>query len=194
LENFMNRAEKQEVVGELVNSFGNAQVALCADARGLTVAQITELRKELMKVGARGKVVRNTLVRLSIKEGLASEKQPEVERFVNIMKGPSFVIFGNEDPVAPAKVLSDFLKKGAGKLSLTVKGAWLDGVFLDEKGVETLSKLPGKTETIAKLLALLNAPATQLLRLVKEPAAQTVRVIGAQMDKLKESGANQQAA
>lgn len=185
----MNREEKQEVVESLVKQFGAAQVALCADYRGLTVAQVTELRKALNKTGTRARVVKNTLARISLKRGLEGAKQAEVERFLKIIKGPSFVAFNENDPVAPAKVFADFIKKGGDKLTLKIKGAWVDGVFLDEQGVQSLSKMPGKAETLAQLLALMNTPATQLLRLIKEPSAQVVRVVEAQRANLEKKAA-----
>ena len=73
------------------------------------------------------------------------------------------------------------------KQKVTVKGAWLDGKFLDKAGVEQLSKMPGKEEVLSTLLALLNTPATQLLRLMSTPATQVTRVIDAQREKLQKA-------
>src|SRR5690606_552654 len=100
----------------------------------------------------------------------------EVSRLISIMAGPSMFITNSEDPVAPAKVLADFMKA---KQKLTLKGAWLDGRFLDEAGVKELSQMPGREETLAKLLSLLQTPAIQLARLIGTPGTQVARVIDA---------------
>lgn len=178
----MDRAERQAEIDFLADGFKKSQIALCADYRGLTVAQITKLRKDLRAGKAVGRVVKNTLARISSKKVYADSNAAELEKFNELFTGPSLLVLSESDPVSPAKVLTKFAKDNK---SLQVKGGWFEGKFVDAKGVDTLSQMPSKEELLGKLLALLNAPATQLLRLMKEPSAQVARVIAAQRDKLE---------
>ena len=180
----MNRAEKQSEVDTLAGYFSNAQLAVCGDYRGLTVAQVTKLRKELRKAGARSKVVKNTLGKLSAKKANAAGGA-EFEKFLATLKGPSFVIFSSDDPVAPAKALAQFVKDND---KFKVKGAWFEGAYVDAAGVAALSKMPGRAEIMASLLRVMLAPATQLVRLVNEPASLLVRAIEAHRQNLEKKG------
>ncbi len=182
----MNRAEKQTEVEFIQNSLTQAQVALCADYRGLTVAEITKLRKKLRDSGAQSRVVKNTLAKISAKKAFGSAKASDLEKFVTMFKGPSLLVVSSTDPVAPAKVISDFVKESKEKLK--IKGGWIDGACLDGKGVDSLSKMPGKKETLAKLLSVLVAPATQFVRLLQAPGTQTVQVLEAHRKNLEEKG------
>ena len=181
----MERAEKQAEIEYLVECFSKAQVALCADYRGLTVAEVTELRRELNKTGCIGRVVKNTLARISAQKVYDKANQEELNKFLALLEGPSFVVTNPTDPVAPAKVITKFVKD---KNKMAIKGGWLDGAFLDSKGVESLSQMPGKEQTLGKLLGLLAAPATQLVRLFQAPASQLARVIEAHRANLEKKG------
>ncbi len=179
----MEKAVKQVELEKLVGNFSSATVAICADYRGLTVAKMTELRRELRKAGSSAKVVRNTLARIAVNkvEGDRGGKQQEVERFLGSIVGPTFVVTSQSDPIAPTKVLTKFAKDND---KFRVKGCWLDGAYVDAAGVESLSKMPGREETFAMLLSLISAPATRLVRVLSEPGAQVVRSIEAYRKKL----------
>lgn len=177
----MERAEKDQIVEELASKLSAAEVAVIADYKGLSVTEFTELRKLLRDSGAKGQVYKNTLVRLSAKKSIGDDVSEEFKKFIATLKGPTLVITSDKDPVTPAKVLAQFMKD---KQKVSVRGAWLDGKFLDTNAVDQLSKMPGKEEILGKLLALLNTPATQLLRLMNTPATQVTRVIDAQREKL----------
>jgi len=130
----MERSEKQAELGVLVEKFTKSQVAVCADYRGLTVAKISELRRELRKAGSEGRVVRNTLARLAVTK-IATERgnsQSEVERFLATIVGPTLVVTCDNDPIAPTKVLAKFAKANE---KFRVKGCWLDGAYVDPAGV-----------------------------------------------------------
>jgi large subunit ribosomal protein L10 len=180
----MEKAQKVAAVEELTANFTQAQIAICGDYRGLTVAQMTKLRKELKKAGATSVVVRNTLGRISAKNANSSASSSELERFVQTLKGPSFVIFSKDDPIAPTKALAAFLKEKNNE-KFKVKGAWFEGAYVDAAGVDALSKMPGRAEVMASLLRVILAPATQLVRLINEPGSQVVRVIDAQRQNLE---------
>ncbi len=182
----MDRAEKQVELEAIAQSLQSAQVALCADYRGLTVAEVTGLRKKLRESGSSGKVVKNTLGRISVRKVLgAVASQSELDKFLSLFEGPTMLVVSQKDPVSPAKALAGFMD---GKSKLQIKGAWLDGKCLDASGVVDLSKMPGREEVLAQLLRLMNAPATQLARLMKEPARQLVQVLGEHQRKLEQNG------
>ncbi len=178
----MERAEKHAEVENLGSSFKSAQIAICAHYQGLSVSQITGLRKKLNASGLSGKVVKNTLASLAAERSLKDGGEEQLKKFLELFNGPSFLVFSEKDPVTPAKLLSEFGKENE---AFKIKGAWFENNFLDGNAVDTLSKLPSREENIAKLLALLNTPATQLLRLMQEPAARLARVLGALRDKLE---------
>ncbi len=178
----MDSAEKQTELNLLIGKFASAQVTVCADYRGLTVAKITELRRELRKAGSEGRVVRNTLARLAATKTAEGAKDGELEKFLGSIIGPTLVVTCDKDPIAPTKVLAKFARENADKFR--VKGCWLDGAYVDAAGVDSLSKMPGREETFAMLLALINEPATRLVRLMSEPSAQVVRSIEAYRKKL----------
>lgn len=179
----MDKADKEVALSALVGSFTKAQIAVCADPRGLTVAKITELRRELRKVGASGKVVRNTLARIAVKqvEGGKGSREQEIEKFLGTIVGPTLVVTSDSDPIGPTKVLVKFAKAND---KFRVKGCWLDGAYVDAAGVDSLSNMPGREETFAMLLSLISAPATRLVRLLSEPGAQVARVVEANRKKL----------
>lgn len=177
----MEKAEKQVELDTLIQSFKGAQVAVCADYRGLTVAQITELRRELKKAGSVGRVVKNTLARLAVSKVESEGKQDEVEKFLKTIVGPTLVVTSASDAIAPTKVLAKFAKAND---KFRVKGAWLDGAYVDAAGVDSLSKMPGRDETFAMLLSLMSEPATRLVRVISEPGAQVARSIEAYRKKL----------
>jgi large subunit ribosomal protein L10 len=178
----MDRAEKKAEIESLNDHMSRSQIAICADARGLTVAEVTELRKNLRKAGSFAKVVKNTLARLAVDKAYASAEAAELEKFKKLLEGPSMMVFSYKDPVAPSKALTDFAKTHD---KLKVKGGFIDGECVDESGVKTLSNMPGKEELLGKLLALINAPATQLVRLMQAPGTQMVRVLDAQREKIE---------
>lgn len=179
----MDRATKELELGSLVTDLSSATVAVCADYRGLTVAKITKLRRDLHEAGCQAKVVRNTLARLAVKkvEGDRGSKQSEVEQFLGTIEGPTFVVTSKSDPIAPTKVLAKFAKEND---KFRVKGCWLDGAYVDAAGVDSLSKMPGREQMFAMLLSLISAPATRLVRVLSEPGAQVVRSIEAYRKKL----------
>ena len=179
----MDRAEKRSEVEFLTDCFRKASAALCADYRGLSVAEITELRKQLRKSGCSARVVKNTLARLSVQSALQEGKAAELQAFIKIFEGPSFLVFSESDPIAPAKVLVEFAK---GHEKLKLKGGWLDGSFVEPTAVDALSKMPGREQTLAMLLSLLNTPATQLVRVLQAPGEQLARAVEAHRKNLEE--------
>jgi large subunit ribosomal protein L10 len=179
----MSRATKEEEIQALTGAWQTSQLAICADYRGLTVAEITELRNQLREVGATAKVVKNTLAKISAEKALDEADSDEVKKLVDVFQGPSFLVFANDDVVSPAKVLAKFSKD---KEVFEVKGGWFEGNYLDQAGVVQVSNMPSREELLAKILYLLSAPATQLARVVNAPGQQLAQVINAYKDTLSE--------
>jgi large subunit ribosomal protein L10 len=171
-----NRNEKAETIKTLGAKFQRAQVAIVAEYNKLDVATVTELRKKMRAQQIDYQVVKNTLAKLAA-------KGTSLEKLEDILAGPTALVLGYADPVAPAKVLQDFLKDLKDKESLKIRGAVVNGNRVDAKGVEALAKMPGLPELRGTLLRMLNTPATQLVRVLAAPGQQLARVIQAHVDK-----------
>ena len=165
----MNREDKSTVINELVDRFANANLGVVTEYRGLTVAQLNRLRRELKQVGGVYQVTKNTLTKRAIKE-------TSFAKLDALLKGPTGLVTTGKDPVAVAKILVKFAEQND---KLKISGGVLDGEALPASGVSALAKLPSREVLLAQLLGLLQAPATQLLRTIQEPGASLVRLLGA---------------
>lgn len=181
----MTRSEKDAEISRLKDLFTEADAALCVDYRGLTVSEITELRSGLRQSGAKAHVVKNTLAKVSIEQALEAAEQSEREKFAALFQGPSFVVFASDDAASPAKVLTKFAKDHE---DLELKGGWFEGGYIDVNGIKDLSNLPSREELYAKLLSLLQAPATKVVQLLNAPASKLVQTLEAHRAKLEEKG------
>jgi large subunit ribosomal protein L10 len=180
----MNRTEKAAEIEELGGILSKAKFAVVAEYSGLSVAQITAFRKSLKAAGSFGRVAKNTLARVAVKEKMRDVKASELDSFINLLDGMNMLIVSETDPVSSAKAVAKFSKDNE---KLKVKGAIMEGAFIDAKGVEALSKLPSREETFGMLLALINTPATQLLRVINETGAQVARVVDAHRKNLEKA-------
>ena len=162
-----SHGEKAETVGAVHQRLKSAKMAIVTEYRGLSVAHMTRLRREIRDASGEYQVIKNTLVRRAL-EGTAFG---DLEK---LLEGPNGWVFAYGDPVVLSKAL---IKFGADHDKLKIKGGVFEGRFMDPAGVKVLSQMPSKPELQAKLLALINAPATQLLRFMQEPGARMVRVI-----------------
>ena len=146
-------AKKEAVVAEIKKHLTEAKGAVFTSYKGLTVAQDTELRRELRAAGVTYHVVKNTMTRIAAKEA-------GLEGIEEHLEGTTALAFSTEDAVAPAKVICDYIKKNkledAGILS--VKVGLVEGKVIDAKEVKALASLPSREELIAKLLGSMNAP------------------------------------
>ena len=178
----MNRAEKQELIDDLHQEFGQSPHAILVDFRGLSVPAVTEFRRKVRQSGSRYRVVKNSLALRALKD---TPLEPLGGKFENT----TGVAYTGKDPVALAKTLIDFAKDHP---QLVVKAAVVAGSqVLDAEGVKALSAMPGLPELRARLLGMLNAPAAQLVRLLNTPAGQLARVLKAHQE--KQEGASSQA-
>lgn len=168
----MLRPEKAELVTSLRQSLSGAAAIIVTQYSGLTVAQMTQLRREARKAGAGLKVAKNRLARLALKD-------TPFEGMSDLLKGPTAIAYSS-DPVAAAKVVADFSKKND---KLILIGGAMGTQQLNAEGVKALASLPSLDQLRATLIGLVNAPATKIARTVAEPGAQLARVVQAYADK-----------
>lgn len=171
----MERTEKVAEIEALKAKLVKAQSIVMADFRGLTVDKDTALRNELRKAGCEYKVIKNRLV------GLAVKGTP-MEVMTKALKGPTGIAYSFEDASAPAKVLTKFVKAEE-TVKLKLKGAYIDGKLLDEKGVESLATMPGKDEVRATFLATLLAVPQNFMRLALAAQQNFVYLLRAREEK-----------
>ncbi|MHB1628262.1 MAG: 50S ribosomal protein L10, partial [Bacilli bacterium] len=146
------REEKAALVNEIASKLSQSKSTIIADYRGLTVAEITELRKNLRASGVEFRVLKNTLTR-------RATAQSETQALDVYLKGPTAVAFGLGDLVAPAKVLNDFAAKHK---ALEIKGGLVEGRLIDAEGVKGLAVLPSRDGLLSMLLSVLQAPMRNL--------------------------------
>jgi large subunit ribosomal protein L10 len=164
----MDRAQKAEQVAELKQTFNEVGVVVVTRNLGLTVAQSTALRNRMRDAGARYKVAKNTLTLIAV-EGTAYAP------ISDMLTGPT-ALATSTDPVAAAKVAVDFAKTTD---RFEIVGGAMGDTLLDVSGVRALAELPSLDELRAKIIGLVNAPATKIARLLNEPGAQLARVFAA---------------
>ena len=163
---------KNEKVEHYKQQFEKAKVAIVADYRGLTVEEITELRRALQEKEADLTVTKNTLCKVAT-------KGTSYEVISDLMQGPTAIAFGFGDEVSAAKVLSKFIKENK-KGEIT--GAVLDGKLLDAKDAQKLASMPTKEELYAKMLGSINSPASGLVYSINGVMSALTRAVAAVRD------------
>jgi large subunit ribosomal protein L10 len=164
----VERAEKQEFIGFLQEVFTASGVVVVAHYSGLTVAQMQNLRKQMKAAGATVKVAKNRLAKIAL-DGT------DVASIAPLMKGPTLIAYST-DPVAAPKVAVDFAKTND---KFVILGGAMGKTSLNQDGVKALASLPSLDELRAKLIGLIQAPATKIAQVVNAPAAKLARVFGA---------------
>lgn len=164
----MNRTEKAQYITDLNGALQEASVVVIAHYKGLTVAEMTGLRRKSREAGIRIKVTQNRLTKLSLKD-------TKFEGLTDLFVGPTVVAYA-VDPVAPAKVFSEFAKTND-KLKLV--GGGFGDKRLDIKQVEALAKMPSLDELRGQLVGLLQTPAQRIASVLQAPAGGVARVISA---------------
>jgi large subunit ribosomal protein L10 len=168
----MDRAQKPVVVSELNAVFKEVGVVVVTRNLGLTVAQSTDLRLKMRDAGATYKVTKNSLAKIASK-GTAYES-------INDMLVGPIALASSIDPVAAAKVVVDFAKTNE---KLEIVGGAMGDTALDVNGVKALATLPSLDELRAKIVGLVQAPATKVVQVIQAPAGQLARVFAAYADK-----------
>ena len=169
----MDRAEKQVSIETLKGVFADAGAVVVTHNRGLTVAELTDLRLRLRKEGAALKVVKNTLVQKALDGAIG-------EAANSLFKGPVAIAYA-ADPVSAAKVVAEYAK-GNDKLSI-VGGILGQDTVLSVDAVKSLATLPSLDQIRSQLIGLVNSPATKVAGVVQAPAAQLARLFSAYANK-----------
>ena len=172
----MHKTEKEKVVADLVERLRSTESLIVADYRGLTNAQLVELRAKLRASGARLKVVKNTLTRRAAEEA-------GNESLLVLLEGPTAIAFveADGDPVAVAKALADTAKDTK---VLELRGGLLSGRSITGAEVEELAKLPAPEVVKSQLVGVIVAPLTQLAALIAAPLRDLVGLLDARIEQL----------
>jgi large subunit ribosomal protein L10 len=170
---------KVSSINELKEIFGVSEDFIFANYRGLTVEQITVLRRRLRAKGAQFKVVKNNFARIAFEQLSA----PDVSAYLT---GPTAVAIAPQDANEVAKLLFDFTREAP---VLNVKGGLVGKAVYDAAQVEAFSRLPGRLELISMLMSVMNGPARNLAAALNDIPARLVRTIKAVGDKKAEGGA-----
>ena len=168
----LTRQQKEEQVADLKERFDRATCVYVADYRGVDVQSANQLRRRIRSEGQGDfeyRVAKNTVLRRACAETGVAELTPH-------FKGPTALALSYGDPVALAKILVDFAKDNE---AFELKGGVLEGRPVEQAEIATLATLPSLEALRAKLIGLIQAPATKIARLVSEPGAQVARVVAA---------------
>jgi len=153
---------KKQIVQEIADKLKASKSTIVVDYRGLNVAEVTELRKQLRDAGIEFKVYKNTLTRLAAESA-------EVAELNSVLTGPNAIAFSSEDVVAPAKILNDFAKKHE---ALEIKAGVIEGNVASVEEVKALAELPSREGLLSMLLSVLQAPIRNLALATKAVADQ----------------------
>jgi large subunit ribosomal protein L10 len=168
----VDRAAKKELVTTLNGVFKTSNVVVVAHYAGLTVAQMQNLRKQAKQAGASVKVAKNRLAKIALEGTDAAAVAP-------LLKGPTVIAYST-DPVAAPKVASDFAKAHE---KFVILGGAMGTTALNPDGVKALASLPSLDELRARIVGLIQAPATKIAQLINAPAAKVARVVQAYASK-----------
>ena len=165
----MDRAQKRELVTQLNEQWKSSGVLVVAHYKGMTVAQMTDFRKRMKDAGGSVKVAKNRLAKLALKD-------TDAEAIADLLKGQTCVAY-SEDPVSAARISVKYSREND---KLVILGGTMGKTVMDVNAVKALADLPSLDELRAKLIGLLQAPATKIARVLKEPGAMLARVVQAQ--------------
>ena len=168
----MDRSQKQQIAAALHQDLAETVCVVVTHQTGLSVDEVTQLRRQMRSAGASYRVTKNRLVRRALEGTPFAELAP-------LFTGPTAIAF-SQDPVAAAKAAVEYANRNA---KLTIVGGGLSGQTLDQAGIRALAILPSLDELRSKIIGLLNAPATKLAVLLQTPGSQLARVLAAYSEK-----------
>ncbi|MCI9611937.1 MAG: 50S ribosomal protein L10 [Eubacterium sp.] len=151
---------KQPIVQEIAEHIKDAQSVVIVDYRGLTVAQDTQLRRELREAGITYKVYKNTLMNFAF-------KGTEFESLTGSLEGPNAIAISKDDATAPARILAKFAKTAP---ALEIKAGVVEGNFYDTEAMKEISSIPSREELLSRLLGSFQSPITNFARVIKQIA------------------------
>jgi large subunit ribosomal protein L10 len=175
----MPTPRKVEMLAEIQDRMSRASIAISADYRGLTVAQITELRRAMRASGAEVKVVKNTLASMAAKAAGREE-------MAEILQGPTALTIGYGDPIAPVKAFTEHLR--ARRLNIEIHGGWLEGKVLSRAEVESLATMPSKEQLIADVVGKLQSPLYNFAGLLQSTIRNFAGLVDARANQLEAAG------
>ncbi|MCW2245548.1 large subunit ribosomal protein L10 [Azospirillum fermentarium] len=164
----MDRTQKEATIADLHSKLQDVSVVVVTHHLGLTVAEVTDLRVKMRAAGASFKVTKNRLARRAL-------KGTQFEGIDGLFKGPTAIAF-SKDPVAAAKVAADYAKSND---KLAIIGGSLNGAELNAEGVKALATLPSLDELRAKIVGMIQTPATRIAGVLQAPGGQVARVLSA---------------
>jgi large subunit ribosomal protein L10 len=164
----VDRTQKQKVVDSLHGTLMQTELVVVTQQVGMTVGEVTTLRRQMREAGAGFKVTKNRLARRALEGTKFAQLAP-------LFKGPTAVAYST-DPVAAAKVAVNYANAND---KLSIVGGFMGGQLLDSKGVKALATLPSLNELRGKLVGMLMTPATRVATVLQAPAGQLARVMGA---------------
>jgi large subunit ribosomal protein L10 len=173
----LNLTQKKEVVAELADVAAKAQSLVAAEYAGLTVGQLTEMRKKARQTGVYLKVAKNTLVERAV-EGT------EYACVQGSLTGPLLYAFSQEDPGAAGRLVREFAK---GNQKLVARLVAIGGQVYPASHVERLADLPTRDQALSMLMGVMQAPITRLVRTLAEPAAMVARAVAAVRDQKQDA-------
>jgi len=174
----VEKSEKEIVIKELNEKFARVKTAIVAEFSKLDVETVNRLRKKFRDGGVEYKVIKNTLAK-------RAAKGTPLERVSDDFTGPVGLVLGYGDVVAPAKILSDFIKDLE---TIKVRSGVVEGKKVDANGVKALAKLPVLPELRATILGMISQPASKVVRTIAEPGAKFARVLKAREEALGKQG------
>ena len=151
---------KQPVIQEISENVKDAQSVVVVDYRGLTVAEDTQLRRELREAGVTYKVYKNTMMNFAFKD-------TDFESLSDVLEGPSAIAISKEDATAPARVLAKFAKNAP---ALEIKAGVVEGTYYDADGMKAIASVPSREELLSKLLGSIQSPIANFARVLKQIA------------------------
>jgi len=169
----LNKTSKEQLVSELAAKLKEAKASFLADYRGLNVDQVNDLRGKLREAGVEYRVVKNTLLKLAAKD-------TESACLEEHLQGPTAIAIAGDDPVAPAKILSDYAKAND---KFEIKVGALNGQLLTLDDIKALADLPSREVLLAKLLGSINAPVSNFVGVLAAVPRSLVQVLSAIQDK-----------
>ncbi|MCQ2610083.1 MAG: 50S ribosomal protein L10 [Lachnospiraceae bacterium] len=151
---------KAPIIEEIKEAVKDQKGTVVVDYRGLTVAQDTDLRKQLREAGVSYKVYKNTYIKRAI-------AGTELDELVKHLEGPTAIAVSKEDSTAPARILAKFAKTAE---ALEIKAGIIEGTYYDDKTIQAIASIPSRNELISRLLGSMKSPVTNMARVLKQIA------------------------
>ena len=171
---------KFEAVELLKDKFERSSIVITTNYSGLPVSEMTELRRALREADVEYRIIKNSLAYIAADQA----GKPAIKEVIN---GPTGIAFGYEDPLAPAKALSGFIRSN--RSSLAILGGEMDGRALTSEQVDQLATMPGREELMAQLLMRMNGPAAGLVNVLNGTITGLARVLQGHVDNLQQQEA-----